>query len=92
MAARRLGKARLRRNIHLTAYNWLYPGFPAGIVKSDRTVHNTMICDSHSIMSAFERTGGNVTYTASSVQQTVFAVKMKMHKIAHFLLLYHLSI
>lgn len=68
------------RDIDLAAYDRLDALLFAGAVKGDRTEHISVIGKGNGGMPALCGSLRNVGYTAGSVKQTVFAVKMKVNK------------
>ena len=73
-------KPRTRRHVNLAADYRLYSGLLAGMVKLNCAVHYSVISQSNGFMSGCRRRFRYILYSARTVQQTVFTVKMQMNK------------
>ena len=67
-------------DIDLAADDRLYPLLFTFLVKLDCAVHNSVIGDRRSCLSDGFHIGRQLLYAAGTVKQTVFGMKMQMHK------------
>ena len=81
--ARRLVKARIRRNVDLTSDDGMHPCLAAGAVKGDHAVHGTVIGNGHRLLSAFLDPCGDLGDPTRAVEQAVFAMQVKMNEAVH---------
>ena len=68
------------RNIHFTAYNWLYSRLFCLFIKINRSIHYAMVGNRHGTLSQPLNSGNQVLNPAGSIQETVFTVNMQMCK------------
>ena len=77
-----------RSHIHLTADDRLYSHLSGRPVEVDDPVHDSMVCDSHTVHTKLLCPGHQLPDLAGTVQKTVFRMDMQMCKCHDCLLLF----